>query len=203
MFKIFIYKFTNKTYKLQPFFSKYRKSKIRLSSNQEYINQNIETEYIVYHLFNKLFGIESLDFEVVGVGRPIVKDNPFHFNIAHSKDYLVVAISDKNISIDIEHINPRHLKIKKRLYNEKVKYDIDRVIKDFTIKEAFVKYFASTVTTNLKSISIQEETVQNEKYQLYYQSFKFLDEYYISVCTTINDVFELEIIESIEKIFDL
>lgn len=203
MLKLFIYKYTNKNYKLQPFFSKYRKSIIRMSKNQDFINKNIETEYVVYHLFNKLFGITNLEFETVGVGRPIIKDNPFHFNIAHSKDYLVVAISDKNISVDIEHINPKRLKIKKKIYKEKVDYDIERVIKDFTIKEAFVKYFAGTATSNLKEIVFDEETVNNGKYSLYYQSFTYLNEYQISLCTTINNVFDLEIIESVDKLFDL
>ncbi len=51
-------------------------------------------------------------------GKPYLKDLPCYFNISHSRDFVVCAVSENEIGIDIEKIRPIDLKIAKRVFNE-------------------------------------------------------------------------------------
>ncbi len=51
-------------------------------------------------------------------GKPYLKDLPCHFNISHSGDFVVCAISENEIGIDIEKIRPIDFKIANRVFNE-------------------------------------------------------------------------------------
>lgn len=49
----------------------------------------------------------ELVIETTQFGRPFLKGNRINFNISHSKDYVVMVVSDKyTVGIDIQHIKP-------------------------------------------------------------------------------------------------
>lgn len=50
--------------------------------------------------------------------KPYLKDLSCHFNISHSGDFVVCAISENEIGIDIEKIRPIDLKIAKKICTE-------------------------------------------------------------------------------------
>lgn len=177
---LFIYKYQDLDLEIKDFFSDYRLNKISLSNNPLVIKRMIETEYILFNVLKEYINVNKLDFNVTTNGRPILKDNKLSFNISHSNEYLVIALSPNNISTDIEYIDMKRLKIKKRLYENYQNKTIDDVIKDFTIKEAFIKYNNGSITESLKSIKITEKTVYNDLKILNYINFKY-DNYYISV----------------------
>lgn len=177
---LYIYKYEDLSLEIASFFSDYRLEKINNSNNEKLIKRMIETEYVLFYILRKHLNITKLDFIISGSGRPVLKNSKLNFNISHSKDYLIIAISDENISCDIEYLDSKHLKIRKRLYHNYQNKTIDDVIKDFTIKEGFIKYFSGSVTEDLKNINISDKYVFNKDHQLSYQSIKFKD-YYISV----------------------
>ena len=113
---LFIYKYQDLDLEIKDFFSDYRLNKISLSNNPLVIKRMIETEYILFNVLKEYLNINKLDFNVTTNGRPILKDNKLSFNISHSNEYLVIALSPNNISADIEYIDMKRLKIKKRLY---------------------------------------------------------------------------------------
>ena len=51
-------------------------------------------------------------------GKPYLKDLPCYFNISHSGDFVVCAVSENEIGIDIEKIRPIDLKIAKKICTE-------------------------------------------------------------------------------------
>ena len=51
-------------------------------------------------------------------GKPYLKDLPCYFNISHSSDFVVCAVSENEIGIDIEKIRPIDLKIAKKICTE-------------------------------------------------------------------------------------
>ena len=92
------------------------------------------------------------------VGKPYIKNcDDIHFNISHSGDYAVCAISDCEVGIDIQKIEKPNLQVAKRFFakneyeyianqpDEKSKSDAFYRI--WTLKESFVK--AIGVGTNL------------------------------------------------------
>ncbi len=58
---------------------------------------------------------ESIVFCIKEHGKPYAKGLPVEFNISHSGDYVVCAVDDKPIGIDIEKIRPIDLTVAKRI----------------------------------------------------------------------------------------
>lgn len=58
--------------------------------------------------------VESLEIEVTSEGRPHLRGNPLHFNLSHSWDIALVAVSRESpVGIDLEH--PREFRAADRL----------------------------------------------------------------------------------------
>jgi len=80
-------------------------------------------------------------------GKPYVKGNPMFFNLSHTKDAFVVAISENEIGIDIEKSREINEKIKEKYFTEEEKKQDEILV--WTKKEALIKLFG----TGLKDIS--------------------------------------------------
>ncbi len=76
-------------------------------------------ELLVKYGIKKRFNINQVDFNVTEYGKPYVsKYTNIHFNISHSGDWVVCAINDEIIGIDIEQIKPIDINIAKRFFSE-------------------------------------------------------------------------------------
>lgn len=63
--------------------------------------------------------IDQIVFQTEGNGKPVVRHIPsFHFNLSHSGDWVVCAIDDAPVGIDIEEIKPIDLAIAKRFFQQ-------------------------------------------------------------------------------------
>lgn len=51
-------------------------------------------------------------------GKPKLKDNSLYFNLSHSSDYVVLAVADCELGIDIEKIAPYNSKVAERCFTE-------------------------------------------------------------------------------------
>lgn len=61
--------------------------------------------------------MDQIVFETEGNGKPVVRQLPsFHFNLSHSGDWVVCAVDDAPVGIDIEEIKPIDLAIAKRFF---------------------------------------------------------------------------------------
>ncbi len=63
--------------------------------------------------------VQSIVFEKTESGKPYAKGIDVEFNISHSGDYVVCAVSSKPIGIDIEKIRPINLAVAKKVCSEK------------------------------------------------------------------------------------
>ncbi|MCP4153593.1 MAG: 4'-phosphopantetheinyl transferase superfamily protein, partial [bacterium] len=82
-------------------------------------------------------------------GKPSLKDNPeFHFNLSHSGDWIVCAVDNSPVGIDIQEIFPISLEISKRHFTTEEHHDLmskkehERIPYFFTLwtlKESYLK----------------------------------------------------------------
>ena len=94
---------------------------------------------------DKISDIE-ISIDENGKGRIDNRDNLF-FNISHSKDYVVLALSDKEVGIDIQEIKPLKANVPKRFFTDLDNEYIDqneeerteRFTKVWSAKESFAK----------------------------------------------------------------
>lgn len=127
-------------------------------------------------------------------GKPYLKDCELHFNVSHSGEYLVIAISEKPVGIDIQ--EPKN--IRDGMYRKVVQPEECVLIgedrqEDFlrlwTLKESFVKAEGKGLRISMKDYYFE---VENDRYFVNYGGQRALwtfnieetlvEGYFISVC---------------------
>lgn len=138
-----------------------------------FIEKNTSTKALLDKVLKRL----NISDEIIynEYGKPYLKSNKIYFSLSDSKEYTVCAISDKEIGVDIEHINYKDKVIKKVCIEEEINHI--KTPEDFTImwvkKESYSKLIGLGLSYDLKKI----DTNKNK-----FDIFKKGD-YYIGVST--------------------
>lgn len=94
-------------------------------------------------LQNHLFGNDA-SYDYTDLGKPFLTDHRAHFSIAHSGKWVGIAVSDRNIGMDIQTLSPIRPKVFQRAFTaDEQRYigtDISRFTELWTRKEAYAKY---------------------------------------------------------------
>ena len=159
-------------------------------------------------------------FEYGEYNKPYLKnETDFFFNISHSYDYVILAVSDKEIGCDIEKIRKYDLKIAKRFFTKNEYENIIGISDEeerrrmffryWTLKESFIKQNGRGLSQPLNSFEItidEDEKIsvrtENGDSDLHLTQFELIPGYLIAVCsyadeidvidTDLNDLFEGE-----------
>ena len=122
-----------------------------------------------YAICNRL-GIKNdrLVFGSNGYGKPILLDpHGIHFNISHSGSWVVCAIEDKKVGIDVELIKPINMKIAERFFSKDEYISLRNVpekmrLKYFymlwTLKESYIKAEGNGLNIPLSSFMVNIES---------------------------------------------
>lgn len=149
------------------------------------------TEFSVYYsIFNLVFRSDFIQFLNHMYG--------FSYNLSHSGKWVVIAYGSTEIGIDIEEIQTGKEDIADKFFTEEEKSFIytvagrertKRFTQIWTLKESYIKYLGTGLTTRLDSFSVNTldgvVTNQNGKIQekLRLKSYLFNTDYYLSVCS--------------------
>ena len=147
-----------------------RKKEILKKANIDDRKRSIAGDMLVRKYLSKLYSTPEEKIEIKrGIHKkPYVLNLPAHFNVSHSGDYVVVAISDRPIGIDIEEIKDFSAILAKKLFNEdEVKYISGNsstrkkslmqkcFFELWTAKEAYLKYLGTGVSGGINSLSFR------------------------------------------------
>ena len=117
---------------------------------------------------SRLYNIpeEKLEIKKGEKGKPYVLNIPAHFNVSHSGDYTVLAISDRPIGIDLEIIRDFSAILAKKYFNEdELKYISGNsssrkkslmqkcFYEIWTAKEAYLKFPGKGIAGGINSLS--------------------------------------------------
>lgn len=147
---------------------KLKKDKISKFKNYESKVRSIIGEMNLKELLaKKNISYNSLDYYINKYGKQYLKNDKIFFNISHSFDYVITAISNNEIGIDIEKVRQTPIKIINQFATEKEKEYIlssnknieERIFKIYTLKEAYFKMLG----TNLNNILEVEFIIENDK----------------------------------------
>lgn len=137
-----------------------------------YIEKNISSQDFLSKILKENYDIDKYELIYNEYGKPFLKDNNLFFNISHDNNLAVIAISDKNIGIDIEYLTYNRFVLKK-CFNEKEQHKVKvNKEKEFTkiwvMKEAYVKMKGTGIITDLKDIDTTKikniDIIDNEEY---------------------------------------
>ena len=153
-------------------------------------------ELLVRYLICQEFKIPNKEvaFLKSKLGKPYFTSNRFHFNISHSKDAFCVAVSDKQIGVDVEIIRNTNLNIADRFFTAgEIEYIRNgpkrkRLYEIWTKKEAYLKYLGEGLTVPLNSFDVYYNIINCK-----IVTFE-IDNYIISICKD-NDSISGDIIK--------
>lgn len=192
-------------------------------------NEDLIRSFVAELLFRYMLTIElGLDFDVEVAknkcGKPFLKNyDNVHFNITHSGVYVICAISDKIVGVDVETIKEIDFGIAKRFFtnaeyenliNKQDREKLERFFELWTLKESYIKADGRGLTLGLNTFSMEisneiKVITNNELCECNFNVFKLDENYMFAICSEekikISD-FELitidELIRNIEKLLD-
>ncbi|WP_253205640.1 4'-phosphopantetheinyl transferase family protein [Clostridium estertheticum] len=180
---------------------------------QKFINKKDKVRTLIGEILIRTIIFEELSirnkhltFEKNQYGKPYFKGHPkFNFNISHSGDFVVCAIDDKSIGIDIEKV--KHIEYKEIAksffslseFNYIVKEDLNIQLSKFyeiwTLKESYIKCSGQGLSIPLKSFSIDIDQYENikviidkEHKEYVFKRFDIGSGYKMAVCSVNKEI---------------
>lgn len=167
-----------------PCFSEYRKGKILKITDKTHLYQSATAERLLCYAAKKENLSLPLDIIVNENKKPFVND--FSFNISHSHQKVVLAVSQNSVGVDIEKINPlQNLDVAKKFLTkqESENIDINLFFEYFTKKESYFKMLG-------KAFPLKPVAFENFE-ECFFKTIK-TDVYVTTVCSPYEFNLELE-----------
>lgn len=159
------------------------------------------SELLVRLVLDLYYGIHNHQIHIIinSFGKPFLKNLPLHFNVSHSGKWIVAAVDDQSVGIDIEKIEPiDYQKISRFFFsNEEYTFIMDQQKQDqlmsfysiWTGKESYLKATGQGLSVSLNSFSVCNDSGKiisnvspgNEEWHL--QSYNISPEYHLTVCS--------------------
>jgi len=102
-------------------------------------------------------------------GKPYLKNHPkIHFNVSHSGGYVVCAVADVELGIDVERVRDYNLRIAERYFSNSELADLlalegdsrrDYFFTLWTIKESYLKALGHGLTKSLSSFTVSGNNI--------------------------------------------
>lgn len=161
-------------------------------------------EVLMRYVMCKRIGVQNHDLQIEKneYGKPYLKNHNLQYNISHSGNMVICAISNNEVGVDIEEIKDMDIEIVKRCYSEKeAAYIIEQQgnvqLREFyriwTLKEAYVKYLGVGIHKSFDSFSFDEKVVSGSEFRfqengktVYFKQYD-LNGYMCSVCHPQNE----------------
>ncbi|MGH0498963.1 4'-phosphopantetheinyl transferase family protein [Bacillus wiedmannii] len=139
-------------------------------------------------------------------GKPFLKDYPnFNFNISHSGNYVLCAVDNKSIGIDVEEVKDiEYEDIAKSFFTEKefdyilnedLNFQLNKFYELWTLKESYIKCCGQGLLMPLKSFTIEVDQCENirvssnNEYRKYiFKRFDIGLGYKIAVCSLNKEI---------------
>jgi 4'-phosphopantetheinyl transferase len=186
MLKAYIYKISKKmnVVKVPPLLVKeisdYRHSQAK--------KQKIASHLLLTHLL-RMHNIDVKNIAFNKYGKPFLKHiKHLHFNLSHTGEYVVCAISDTPVGVDIELTNSHIKKISSGFLTKKEcqKYQTasnQRLTKLWTIKEAMVKLMGKGLSQRMNTIVLASQRLMNRRVYTYAKKYVNYPEMHLAIAS--------------------
>jgi len=189
--------------KLCSFIDLEKKCKIKKFSEKKDMIRTLMGEILIRTIINRELDSSNkhIKFEKNKYGKPYLKEYPkFNFNISHSGDFVICAIDNKPIGIDIE--EKKHIEyeeIAKNFFdisefdyivNQDLNIQLSKFYEIWTLKESYIKCCGQGLSMPLNSFSVDMDQYENikviikNKYMKHtFKKFNIGSSYKMAVCS--------------------
>ena len=144
------------------------------------------------------YEVKKLIFEFTKFGKPYIVNQPIHFNISHSDQIVVCALSDEKVGIDIEKLNCIEIDHFKSFFNLK---DYNKIRFSNNKQLAFYNYWTrheSLIKTCEEEFEKDEIIIEEFRAFLkgkvyHYKQLNLVENYICTICTE-TEIKKMEII---------
>lgn len=185
--------------------SQNRRDKMRLLAHEDDRLRSMAAELLLFHAL-EANGIAPDGVSICETedGKPYLEGvRDFHFNLSHSGNLAVCAVSSLPVGCDVQEITDVKLDIARRFAYEEYENIMaltgdearDMLFRFWTAKESYIKAVGTGFKTPLNSFSVDLESGKvhgGEPYRV--REFDVGDNYKCAVCTSAPDLYEAELI---------
>ncbi len=145
-----------------------RKEAVDRAKNENVARKRLYTGAFLQYVLSAETGLpmERLQYEYNEWGKPVLACSNLHFNLSHSGEYVVIAVSDAPVGIDVEHKTRGYEALSQRCFCKEEYEDImslnnedmrkQRFLKYWTMKEAYIKCVGEGMRIPLNSFLIRK-----------------------------------------------
>jgi len=143
----------------------------------------------------------QLQYRVNEYGKYELGAHPLFFNLSHAQDFVICAVSNKQVGIDIEKRQPRDFQLFTTVWSEKEKIQYDlcdnlSFYRLWTAKESYVKYLGVGLSACLTEISVRKDGSIMDYQRLSAAHLEYVNVHEDYVCAVCGE----DRIESVEEI---
>lgn len=133
----------------------------------------------------------ALNYQANKFGKYELTNQKLHFNLSHAGKYVICAISDQLVGVDIEEKKSRDFSSFQSVWTEREKnlFQVDR-LEDFyylwTAKESYVKWLGTGLATDLNTVDIDPDGIvyhNGKKVSVRVQTIHIDSQYQCAVCS--------------------
>lgn len=187
--------------RLMSFLSEDKRERIKKFRRIEDAQRALVADILIRYVICNSLDVRNKDifFSRNEFGKPFLNNfEDFHFNISHAGEWVVCAVHNLPVGIDIEYIQPIDIDIAERFfskleYNDLLNIDISKRLEYFydlwTLKESYIKLVGKGLSISLDSFSftnIEDNLIfksQNEPKKCYFKRFNIDVKYKMAVCS--------------------
>lgn len=204
---------------LKTFASKERLERVKMFRYEEDVKRSILAEIIVKYEICKHFGIDmdEITFDQMEYGKLFVKGHPeLCFNLSHSGKWVVCALSNKPVGIDVEEVKDDCISIAKRFFTLKENERINacksanekkqEFFQLWTLKESYMKEIGLGFHKSLNSFEMRKNNQMEQVYDegrlisnCKFDKYRLGDDYWVSICSENEEIGEVTI-ENLDEI---
>lgn len=135
--------------------------------NKVTLRRKLLGEVGIRRLLQQTWGLTPEDYQIVKGehGKPYVDcgKTGIYYNLSHSGDYLVCALSDREVGIDIEQTGKMHLEVARRFFHPEEYKNLllyageqqnDLFYRYWSVKESFLKYTGKGLSASLSGFMV-------------------------------------------------
>ncbi len=147
------------------------------------------------------------DFKIIKGehGKPYIENESIFFNLSHSGNVCICALSDKEIGCDVERVKKANMKVAKRFFspeefealeNAEESEKDDLFFRIWTMKESFIKAVGTGLGMPLTSFCVDLSaytpfiSYSSDERPFQLKEYKLIDGYKISLCALNGDFAE-------------